>query len=301
MGVSGVILHQIALMFLYIFAGWGLYKAGLVTKEGSKALVNLLLYVIFPCVIVKSFCMEKTPETVRMVVLSFAGAVLVLGIAMIIAGILFRRYPVDNFGAAFSNAGFMGIPLVSATMGTEAVAYVSAMTALLNVLQWTYGQRVLAGKEKAVSWTESLKSPIVAALGAGLVIFAFGIRLPSLLLEGMQTISGMNAPVAMIILGTYLGEQRIREIMSVPRAWLCSVVRLVLIPVITIAAMRLAFPGERMMADALLICAAAPVGSNVAVYAQRLGQDYSYAVKIVCLSTLLSIFTLPLAVLVNGL
>ena len=43
----------------------------------------------------------------------------------------------------------------------------------------------------------------------------------------------------------------------------------------------------------LIIVNAAPIGSNIAVYAQRLGLDSSYAVQMVCLSTLLSLVTLP--------
>ena len=43
----------------------------------------------------------------------------------------------------------------------------------------------------------------------------------------------------------------------------------------------------------LVIVNAAPIGRNIAVYAQRLGLDSSYAVQMVCLSTLLSLITLP--------
>ena len=43
----------------------------------------------------------------------------------------------------------------------------------------------------------------------------------------------------------------------------------------------------------LVIVNAAPIGSNIAVYAQRLGLDSSYAVQMVCLSTLLSLIALP--------
>lgn len=43
----------------------------------------------------------------------------------------------------------------------------------------------------------------------------------------------------------------------------------------------------------LIIVNAAPIGSNIAVYAQHLGLDSSYAVQMVCLSTLLSLVTLP--------
>ena len=50
------------------------------------------------------------------------------------------------------------------------------------------------------------------------------------------------------------------------------------------------------MKMALLIVAACPTGSNVAVYAQLYDSDYSYAVETVIISTLLSIVTLPLIV-----
>ena len=42
---------------------------------------------------------------------------------------------------------------------------------------------------------------------------------------------------------------------------------------------------------AVLLAAACPVGSNVAVYAQLHGKDYPYAVETVVLSTLFSIFS----------
>ena len=44
---------------------------------------------------------------------------------------------------------------------------------------------------------------------------------------------------------------------------------------------------------ALLIAAACPVGTNVAVSAQLYGGDYTYAVRIVVMSTLLCVLTVP--------
>ena len=37
-GVFGVVLGQILLMFLYLIIGYVLYRTGLITQEGSKAL-----------------------------------------------------------------------------------------------------------------------------------------------------------------------------------------------------------------------------------------------------------------------
>lgn len=50
------------------------------------------------------------------------------------------------------------------------------------------------------------------------------------------------------------------------------------------------------MAGALLIAASAPVGANVAIYAQIHGKDYIYASKTVVVSTLLSVVSLPLVI-----
>lgn len=75
--------------------------------------------------------------------------------------------------------------------------------------------------------------------------------------------------------------------------WVCAV-RLLLIPLISIALLSLFSTFPVSLRYALLIAACAPVGSNVAVYAQRLNGNYTYAVQLICLSTLLSIITMPL-------
>ena len=69
--------------------------------------------------------------------------------------------------------------------------------------------------------------------------------------------------------------------------------RLVLIPVLTLLLFCL-FPVPSEMRLAVLIAAAAPVGANVAVYAQLNDLDHVYASQTVTLSTLLSILILPL-------
>ena len=99
-----IILRQTGIMFLYMVVGFMLFRRNLITKEGSKSLAHLLLYVILPCVIIRSFLIEKNAENVQMILWSFAGAILVLAIAMAVAFLFFRKRPVDQFGASCSNA-----------------------------------------------------------------------------------------------------------------------------------------------------------------------------------------------------
>ena len=70
--------------------------------------------------------------------------------------------------------------------------------------------------------------------------------------------------------------------------------RLVIIPLVTTVIFRFIPFGSMELRLAILIAAACPVGSNVAIFAQQYQQDYREAVEHVCLSTLLCLITLPL-------
>lgn len=76
----------------------------------------------------------------------------------------------------------------------------------------------------------------------------------------------------------------------------CTFVRLVLIPVLSIALMMLIPKKYLMVKLAVLIAASAPVGSNVAIFAQLYHKDYTRAVKEVCMSTLLCIIIMPVII-----
>lgn len=293
-----ILLVQLITMFLYVGVGWCLCHAKLVTAQTNSALMNLLLYVILPCVIVQSFLRDATPEKTVYLLLSLLLSALALGLAMLISFLIFRKNPVANFGSSFSNAGFMGIPLITAVLGEGAVFYIAGFVALLNILQWTYGQAILGGSKSELKPIGLIKNPLILAFLLGLLLYFLPITLPGILTNAIGAIAGCNAPVAMVILGVLLGNISPRKMFLSGTAWAVSGVRLLLIPALTVL-LFFAFPfapGE--MKAAILIAAAAPVGSNLAVYVQRQGGDAQSAAGIVCLSTILSILTMPLVMLI---
>ena len=296
-----IVLRQIVIMFLYMAIGGLLFQKGLITKEGSKSLANLLLYVVLPCVVVKSFCVARTPERTSGLLVSFLAALGILLLAMAVSHLLFQKNPIDDFGAAFSNAGFMGFPLVAAVQGSEAIFYAAGFVALLNALQWTYGQSLISGDPGYRSPKAILKNPLVLSLLLGILIFCFEIPMPAIASDLLAALSALNAPLAMVILGVYLAQTDPKTLFNDPHLYAVAAVRLLLIPLLTILMLKLLPAEYAAIATTLVIVAAAPIGSNVAVYAQKLGKDYAYAVRGVCLSTLLSAITMPLLMLfANG-
>ena len=295
-----IVLRQSIIMFLYMAIGGLLFQKGLITKEGSKSLANLLLYVVLPCVVVKSFCVARTPERTSGLLVSFLAALGILLLAMAVSHLLFKKNPIDDFGAAFSNAGFMGFPLVAAVQGSEAIFYAAGFVALLNALQWTYGQSLISGDPGYRSPKAILKNPLVLSLLLGILIFCFEIPVPAIASDLLAALAALNAPLAMVILGVYLAQTDPKTLFNDPHLYVVAAARLVLIPLLTILVLKLLPAEYAAIATTLVIVAAAPIGSNVAVYAQKLGKDYAYAVRGVCLSTLLSAVTMPLLMLLVG-
>lgn len=300
MGSAVVILRQIMIMFVYMVLGYLMFHHKLITREGSRSLANLLLYVSLPCVIVKSFCVQNTAEIRNQVLLSLLMGLAILLVSMAAAGLLFRKRPMENFAAAFSNAGFMGVPLIAATVGERGVLYTAGLIALLNVFQWTYGQWLLSGRTEAKQW-KGLCNPLTVSLAIGLIVFFGGITLPDMAISCLEALSGLNGPLAMIVLGVYLAQTKLTQLFSRRESYLVCFVRLLLIPLVTIGLLCLAPKQLLTMKQALLVAACTPIGSNVAVYAQKLDRDYTYAVQLVCLSTLLSIISMPVIMGISSL
>lgn len=92
MELSMTVLKQIILMFVYMTIGFLLYKKKLVTKQGSKELGMVLLYVILPLVIVKAYLISFSAKLMKGLMLSFLASLL----ALLLSEIVFRRkYPIE--------------------------------------------------------------------------------------------------------------------------------------------------------------------------------------------------------------
>lgn len=289
-----IVLHQTCMMFLMMLVGVILYRTGIISRQGSADLGKMLISVVIPCVIVRSYLTDYSTVKCIRLGYSFLFSALSLMLAMVISHLFFgKKARIENFSASFSNAGFMGIPLVQAVLGEEAVFCVAAYVALLNLLQWTYGVMVMSQKRESVKAKKIIGNPVMVSMVAGVFLFLTGLPVPGMAVTILEQIRNLNTPLAMIVLGVYFAQTDLKSMFLDKKSYLCSAVRLLLIPAVTILLWKLLPFGDDMVKMAVLIAASAPVGANVAIFAQQNDMDYTHACKVVCLSTLLSIVTIP--------
>jgi len=299
MEMAFIILKQTLTMATYMAVGWCLFKRKKITLEGSRTLATLLMWLIIPVVVIRAFCVEFSMHKLLMLGQSFLLSAVALFISTNLSKLIFRKNVIDRFSAAFSNAGFIGIPLVTAALGEEAVFFLCGMLVFVNILQWQWGESVIGGKKAKLSFKLFKTNPFILATLVGFVLFVTGLgtRLPDVLSGAMKGIADLNGPLAMLILGVYLAQTRITTLITTPKLYLISAVRLWLMPLITVLVFSL-FPIDNTIRMAVLISSSTAVGANVAVYAQMHNGDYPYACKIVALCTSISIVMMPLFIVV---
>ena len=291
-----ILLRQIAIMALLMAVGILLSRRGFLSPQGTKDLGAILLRIIIPCVIVKSYITTYSRDRLLELALSAGLAlvafILAMGIAYLVYG---KRRRIENFAAAFCNAGFIGIPLAQAVIGDEGVFYMAASVALLNLFQWTYGVYIMTDRKDSIRAKTIVKNPVVIAIVVGIALFLSRLPVPGILTSTLGYIAGMNTPVAMILMGTYMAKLPWRKLLD-KRAYGCVLLRLVVIPAVVLAVFWALPISNQNVALAAYLAAATPVGANICVFAQQYDCDYEFRVVTVCLSTVLSIVTVPLMV-----
>lgn len=297
-----ILARQILQMFLLGGLGFLMFKGKKITREGSKTLGNILIYLALPAVIINGFLVERTQERLLGMLWSGIGAAALLLLSILVSRLFFRRDPIAAFAGAFSNPGFFGIPLIVASVGQGAVFYVACFVAFLNIGQWTYGVSLLTGQpiRKGFEPKKLIRAPFMIAVLIGLALFLSKLPLPDMLKGVLQTVGQLNTPLAMFTVGVYLAQTDILSMVRRKRLYGLSAVRLVLIPLLSLLLLSLLPAEMRDMKLALLLAISCPVGSNVAVYAQLHGRDSSYAVETVVMSTLFSLFTIPAVVYLSS-
>lgn len=297
MNTGMILLQQIIVMFALMGVGFVLFRKKMITEQGSADIGKILLYVVVPVVVINSFCVERTPEKTAALwhsaIIAGIAMALTVGIAYIIFG---KKDGISCFSTAFSNAGFIGIPLVQAVLGTEAVFYISVMIVLINALQWTFGVFSLTNDKSVIDIKKIITNPVLIAVVIGLIIYFVGIPMPSMVNSIFGFLQNMNTPLAMIVSGVYLAKSDLVKMLKNKKTYIVTALRLIVIPLITVAVFKFIPFGSDELKIAVLITAACPVGANVAIFAQMYGKDSTKAVEQVCVSTILCFITLPMII-----
>ena len=293
--------QQVLMMFLLILTGYLAVRGRLLNAEARQGFSSLLVNLVVPAMIINSYLIEFDPEILSNLVRTAFASAAVLVIGLCIALLSTRKktgsdQPILRFAMTFSNAGYMGFPLINALFGAEGMLYASIFNTFFNLLIWTAGIALVdrsSGTTKRNIVVELIKKPALLAVAVGLVLYLGQIPVPYLIAQPISLLAGMNTPLSMLITGIIIATSDLRPVIRSFQLWHAILIRMLIIPAASFLFCLLTGTGG-MVGAVVILLEACPCAALTSVLAIQYRYSEQLAAGLVVLSTLLSIATLPL-------
>lgn len=303
MQISLLLMEEIIKLFVIMFMGYAVVKAGLMKSSESKSVSVILVYLVIPCVIIKAFQVDYTPDVQKGLFLAIAAAVAVHILFLLITIPLKKIFQMDVIEQAtsiYSNAGILVIPLVQELLGQDYVIYSSAYIAVQLILLWTQGKNMLCEEEK-LEWKKIFLNVNIISIIAGIVLFLFRIKLPAGVQDVLGMMNNMIGPLGMLLAGMAIAEVPLKSIFTKKRNYLSVALRLLLYPVLGLLLMKaiqivVNLENSSQILLTVYLACVTPACASVTSMAQLYDKDAAYASSLYVLTTLLSIVTMPMMV-----
>jgi predicted permease len=294
------VINQVAILFLIMGVGVLARKKKILSDEVKKGVTDLVLTIFLPCMIISSFNQEFSTD-----MLINGGLILILSVGIhltsyFIGKILYFKSPYDKknvlrYLTVFSNAGFMGYPVLEALYGKTGVFYASIYSVPLRVFMWTLGVMLFTKKRETNYLKQILLNPGIIAVGIGLIPFLLSINFPTVISETLGIMGSITTPLSMMLIGAMIADADIKGILG-RDVFYGSFIRLILIPVATLMILR-AFGVSGKVLGTTVILTAMPAASFTAILAAKFNANEVFASNCVFVTTLLSIITIPFIIM----
>lgn len=292
-------------LFLMILAGVVLKKIGVLDASGKKTLTDLCVDIVIPCNIVKSFLVGFQPDVIRACAGLLVVGFLLQILCVVFNKFLFHRYAeqqrkVLQYCTIVSMGGFLGNPVAEGVFGDLGLLYTSMFLIPMRVVMWSAGTSyfVAGSTDKKKVIKNVLTHPCLVAVYIGLILMVTQLQLPEMLVSAVKSVGGCNSALTMFIIGTILADVKLTTIVN-PTTLAFSVFRLGILPAIALGVSRL-FGLDTVATGIAVLMTGMPAGATAAIFAARYDSDAPFATRCVVLTTLISMFTLPMWCLVVG-
>lgn len=295
------VIEKIIVLFIAMIAGFIAKKGKLLNADSTKSLSSMLVYITNPCLIVCSLQREYNSK-----LLITAGCVFALSVAVHTFLAIFSHFvfkiiknkkerSVYTYALTYSNCGYMGFPLMMAIFNDDpqlGLFYGVIFVTAFNLFTWTHGVIVMSNQGK-IPWKKLIYNPALIAVFISIVLFLGRIMLPTTINDGLTLVGDMTFPLSMIIIGSLLADMKLLKILTEKRLYLFSVLGLLIMPAIMLGVAKLLNLPEYLSIVGITMCAA-PVAANTAVTAEVYDNDSALAAKLVGITTLFCLITMPL-------
>jgi len=285
-------------LFIFMAIGFAFNKKNMYPQDFSTVLSRLNLHIFTPALVFNTFS-----SNFRISVIAENSMYIVIGLITLLVSValaipLSRVFSKDRntrdvfiYSFTIPNLGYMGYPLIEAVYGEVALFKMMMFAIPFNIFIYTVGITILNPKREMN--LKKLLNPSIIAIIVGILFGIFELKLPAFLSSACDLAAGCMSPLAMLLTGYVLAKSPIKQLITSPKMYLASIIRLICLPAAAIVIMRLCGVSNDIV---LVGCAmlAMPLGLNTVVFPEAYGGDSSTGAKSCFVSNILGIVTIPI-------
>lgn len=292
-----VVIQQMAVIAILAGAGFWLQKRKVLTPQSTPVISRIVVDICNPALIVSTILTGNITVSHR----DFLGGVYVSAgvyFLFILLGYVIPviiRIPRDErkfytLMCIYGNVGFLGIPVAKAILPENAMIYVIICNVFYCLFFYTHGIITLSsGKEKMN--LRKVFSPGVIMSVFALVIFWFDLKLPDFVVKIADYIGSPTVFLSMVLLGASVARSNLLESIKDLKLWAFILVRLVMVPLVTVMALSAIGASEDMIRTFCLMCAV-PVGNLPMIQAEKTGERTDVLAKGIIVTTVFSFISI---------
>ncbi len=289
--------------FALVLGGYLAAHRRMIPLEAIPGLNGFVLYFALPCML---FRFGSTTPIAQLLDVAVAGiyllcALVMVGfaIAMTLGGrIRWNDASLGALVAAFPNTGFMGVPLLAALLGPQAVGTVIVLITVDMVITSSLCVALSRLDTPGGAWVATrnalkgiVTNPMPWAIVLGAVASAMEFHFPEPVEKTLWLLADAASPVALFTIGAVLARSQIQANHPMPLADYVPValMKLLLHPLLVLlaglAALQLGVALDPFALTVMVLVAALPSASNVSLLAERFGADNGRIARIILVST----------------
>lgn len=290
---------NIMILIIYIAVGYFCGLKRYINVQINEGINKIVLNICLPCMILSSFKSENNYEGIyEDILILFILYVVFRVIWYIISLILFRskkdpHFSTNRFLCLFPNAGYMGMPMTQAVFGSEALMYNSIYMIFFNIVSNSLGAMIYKGKINIKGLLNTLINPTIIAAFLGVILFILKFDFPLIISKPIDVLGSMTTPLSFMTLGYTLTKSSFKGLFKRKADYLICILKLLIIPLSAILIFR-PILGSSLLLDTFFLLEAMPVAAVAVIFSNNYkSEDSEYASKIVFLSTIMSLITIP--------
>ena len=287
-------------------------RLGVIKADGSSVLASLALDFCLPALLFAATANMTLAELENWrFFLGIAVGLLSVYLIALVASVVAFRKPIaagalQALNSAFPNMAFMGVPVLTAVIGTSATLSVVIGNLISSFVLLPITLTLLeAGKPQsgaghaAVAWKSllgAIKQPLVWAPLAGILLSVAQVPLPQVASKSLNLIGESTSGVALFALGLVLSGQKLQ--IGVPA--LVNVVLKVLIQPAAMWLLAVLLGVTGVYRREMVLLGALPTASMTAMFAVQYNVYVAESDATILLSTIISVATLGICIAVTS-